>query len=328
MRSLLAVWLITLFSLTLTPLGVSALGQPSYFMQEAAPIPVEEYWERVRGTRQSILQLEGEPSETIRQELNELATQWEEVTAVELADGSVVQIDSKYLAMQLRSSPADPKRLESLLDELLNAHDRYPQNVFTLQDVEPLQEILARPEFQWKERQQVPWLADLYERLINFFGRIFFDTANLVYQGRDLIKIAAVLLFLFALFFISRGLSRSLAQEAELAAEEGANDEMLTSKGALKRAETLSMQGDYRNAVRYLYLSSLLVLDEQGLLRYDRSRTNREYLRSVSSKPELAKPLRDVIDVFDRVWYGFENVDEQTYQSYVRHVDELREKKE
>jgi hypothetical protein len=66
------------------------------------------------------------------------------------------------------------------------------------------------------------------------------------------------------------------------------------------------------------------VLDEQGLLRYDRSRTNREYLRSISSKPELANPLRDVIDVFDRVWYGFESVDEETYQSYVKHVDDLR----
>jgi len=71
-----------------------------------------------------------------------------------------------------------------------------------------------------------------------------------------------------------------------------------------------------------------LVLDEKRLMRYDRSRTNREYLRSLSSKPELVKPLRDVIDVFDRVWYGFENVDEQTYQSYVKRVDELREKKE
>ena len=90
----------------------------------------------------------------------------------------------------------------------------------------------------------------------------------------------------------------------------------------------LSTQGDYRTAVRYLYLSSLLVLDEQGLLRYDRSRTNREYLRSVSSRPELAIPLRKVIDVFDRVWYGFEAVDENTYKSYVQQVEELREKKE
>jgi hypothetical protein len=96
----------------------------------------------------------------------------------------------------------------------------------------------------------------------------------------------------------------------------------------MQRAQTLSSQGDYRNAVRYLYLSSLLILDEQGLLRYDRSRTNREYLRSVSSKPQLAKPLSDVIDVFDRVWYGFEPVDEQAYRNYVEHVEELREKKE
>jgi hypothetical protein len=77
-----------------------------------------------------------------------------------------------------------------------------------------------------------------------------------------------------------------------------------------------------------LYLSSLLILDEQGLLRYDRSRTNREYLRSVSSQPQLAGSLRDVIDVFDRVWYGFDSVDEEAYRSYVKHVDELREKPE
>jgi hypothetical protein len=63
-------------------------------------------------------------------------------------------------------------------------------------------------------------------------------------------------------------------------------------------------------------------------MRYDRSRTNREYLKSVSSKPELVKPLRAVIDVFDRVWYGFEGVDDETYQTYVDQVDELREKKE
>jgi hypothetical protein len=329
MRSLLTIWLITLLSLTLTDL--SAVGQPSHLMQEGTAIPVEEYWDLIRTTRQSVLEMDGSPQETIRQELNSLAAQWERVTAVEFADGSVVQIDSTYLTTQLLNDPADLKRLGNLLDTLLRAQEEYPENVFTLQDVEPLKEILARPEFQWQQGQSIRppnWLANLYERFLNFLDRILFGTSNLIYQGRALFIVVAVLIFLLSLFFISRGLSRSLAQEAELAAEEGDTDAMLTSRGALKRAETLSGQGDYRNAVRYLYLSSLLVLDEQGLLRYDRSRTNREYLRSVSSKPELAKPLRDVIDVFDRVWYGFENVDEPTYESYVKRVEELREKKE
>ena len=140
--------------------------------------------------------------------------------------------------------------------------------------------------------------------------------------------VGAALLLILSLFYISRRLSRSLVREAELAAQASEDEALLTSKGALQRAQTLSTQGDYRNAIRFLYLSSLLVLDERGLMRYDRSRTNREYLRSVSSRPQLANPLRDVIDVFDKVWYGFESVDEQTYQSYLKHVDELRENKE
>ncbi len=150
----------------------------------------------------------------------------------------------------------------------------------------------------------------------------------MLYYGRAPLIIAAVLLFLFSLYYISRSLSRNLVREAQLAAEVDGGADVLSSRAAMQRAQTLSSQGDYRNAVRYLYLSSLLILDEQGLLRYDRSRTNREYLRSVSSQPQLAGSLRDVIDVFDRVWYGFESVDEEAYRSYVKHVDELREKPE
>lgn len=293
-------------------------------------ISAEEYWQRITETRQSLRQMEGLPQQEVRQQLEALAAQWEEITTVRLEDGSLVAIDPVYLTTQFRKDPPDLHRLGSLLDELVRAHEDYPREVFTPQDVQPLKEILSRPEFQWEGQaiQAPSWLSDLYNRFLDFLDRILFGTLNAAYQGRVLFQVAGVLAFLLALFFIYRSLSRNLAQEAELAGEEGETDESLTSKSALKRAESLSMRGDYRNAIRYLYLSSLLVLDEQGLLRYDRSRTNREYLRSVSSKPELAKPLRDVIDVFDRVWYGFENVDEQTYQSYVKHVDELREKKE
>ena len=96
---------------------------------------------------------------------------------------------------------------------------------------------------------------------------------------------------------------------------------------ALKRAQNLSGAGDYRTAVRYLYLSSLLLLDERGLLRYNRSQTNREYLRSVAHLPKFAAILREVIDVFDRVWYGYQTLDEATYTQYAARVAELRQQK-
>lgn len=340
MRSLFAFCLIALLSLS----NASATDKPPHTcLAEAAvcaaarsdpvgtPITFDDYWKLVRDTRQGIAQMESKPAAAVRQELNALASQWEQVTAVEYPDHSVIQIDSSYLAAELQSDPPNLKRLGDEFEALLHAHEAYPQKVFSLEDVAPLKEILKRPEFQWQQPQplQLPeWLTNLYDRFVKFRDRLVLEIVNFIYQNRSWLKIAAVLVFVFSLFFISRGLSRSLVKEAELPADENQSDELLTSKGAFKRAETLSMQGDYRNAIRYLYLSSLLVLDEQGLMRYDRSRTNREYLRSVASKPELAKPLRDVIDVFDRVWYGFENVDQQTYQSYVERVDELRETKE
>jgi len=320
MRSVLAVCLIAILSLT----SISAAGQ------DGMPIPLSAYWERVQSTRQALGQMEALPDAAIRQQLSDLASRWEQVTEVELSDGDVIQIDPSYLVTELRADPPDVKRLEMLLDTLLKAHEEFPQEVFTVQDAQPLKEILARPEFQWGSVQAVEnpaWLQSILDFINELLDRFAYGVQNTVYYGRVPLIILAVIVFLVSLYFISQNLSRNLVREAQLAIENG-DDALLTSSGAMQRAQSLSSQGDYRNAVRYLYLSSLLVLDERGLLRYDRSRTNREYLRSVSSKPELSKPLGDVIDVFDRVWYGFESVDENDFQSYVKHVDELREKKE
>jgi|GEM_PF-655641 len=297
----------------------------------AGPISFDEYWELVRNTRQTIVQLEASPDNEVRDGLDELASKWETVTAVEFPDQSVIPIDPSYLAEILKQDSPNLKRLAALMDALLKAHEEYPQKVFTAQDVEPLRKILERPEFQWSAPpapENPEWLQRILDAIADFMGRIAYSVQNGVYYGRVPLIIAAVIMFFISIFFITRNLSRSLVREAELAAENGGDDALLTSKGAMQRAQTLSSQGDYRNAVRYLYLSSLLILDEHGVLRYDRSRTNREYLQSVSSKPGLAKPLGDVIEVFDRVWYGFDAVDDETYRSYVKHVDELREKKE
>jgi hypothetical protein len=326
MRSILAVWLIAILSLTNPASG----NLSSYLLQDEPPVAFEGYWELVRDTRQAVVQLETGSESEVREQLDDLASQWEKVRQVKLSDESIVSVNPSFLVNELRVDPPNLERLQGLLDALLTAHDEYPQKAFTIQDVEPLKQILARPEFQWDMARVVElpgWLQRIFDTLADLMDRLAFALRNAAYYGRVPLIIAGVIIFLFSLYFISRNLSRNLVRDAELAAENG-DDAMLTSKGAMQRAQTLSSEGDYRNAVRYLYLSSLLVLDEQGLLRYDRSRTNREYLRSVASKPNLANPLRDVIDVFDRVWYGFENVDEQTYQSYVKHVDELQEGRE
>ena len=319
MRRLLTVCILTFLALA----NLAAGKEPV--------LPFDGYWDLVRSTRQALVQMEALTGNEVREGLDELASKWETVTAVEFPDGSVAAVDPSYLVTLLQAEPPDLERLVALMDTLLKAHEEFPRRVFTAQDVDPLKKILARPEFQWQEAQpaQNPaWLQRILDAIAGLMERLAYGVQNGVYYGRVPLIAVAVIVFLLSLFFITRNLSRSLVREADLANGNGDDDILLTSQGAMQKAQSLSTQGDYRNAVRYLYLSSLLILDEHGVLRYDRSRTNREYLRSVSSKPGLAKPLSDVIDVFDRVWYGFDAVDDETYQSYVKHVDELREKKE
>ncbi|HXF85931.1 MAG TPA: DUF4129 domain-containing protein [Anaerolineales bacterium] len=300
---------------------------PARAAQDQPPITFEAYWALVEKTQQALLTMATLPEGEIRRGLENLAAEWEKVTAVQFPnEGVIQQIDTTPLVADLRATPPNLERLLSRIEALLAAHEQYPQNLFTVQDVVPLKQILTRPEFQWEEAQVIEmpdWLANFLDWLDRLSRRI----ANAIFRyGRLPLTIAAILLFLLALYFVSRNLSRSLVREAELTAQGGKG--MLTSTEALQHAHTLSNAGDYRNAIRYLYLSALLTLDERGLLRYDRSRTNREVLHSVASKPQLERPLRSVIEVFDRAWYGFEPVDKETFQAYVAHVEELRRSKE
>jgi hypothetical protein len=99
----------------------------------------------------------------------------------------------------------------------------------------------------------------------------------------------------------------------------------MSAQAALQEAETLSRGGDYRTAVRYLYLSTLLLLDERNLLRYDRALTNREYLDRVRENPALRARMAPIVDTFDRVWYGHMPIDAESFAAYQRQVEELRQ---
>ena len=106
-------------------------------------------------------------------------------------------------------------------------------------------------------------------------------------------------------------------------------EESATDREARIAEESLHqvIQLDHRSAVRYLYLSALLTLEERALLQHNRSQTNREYLRSVAHVPHLAARLSRVIDVFERVWYGYHAIDETAYARYRNWVIELGREK-
>ncbi len=132
--------------------------------------------------------------------------------------------------------------------------------------------------------------------------------------------IAIVLLLAYWL----RGLLSGFVANADADEDEDAADDLpQTPAEARQRAAGAANVGNYRSAVRNLYLAALLTLEQHGLVPADRSLTNREVLGRVDSTHPLRPHLQPVVETFDDVWYGVHEPDAGTYAAYAHSIDEL-----
>lgn len=139
------------------------------------------------------------------------------------------------------------------------------------------------------------------------------------------LTVAGSLVAIVVLGLILQAVLGNFVSQAELRARQSGAEEAPTAETARRRAFDLAHAGSYRDAVRQLYLSTLLSLEDRGLLRVDRSLTNREVLAQVGAAQAGAAPLvatlRPVVDVFESVWYGLREPDAGTFTAYSRSVD-------
>ncbi len=299
-------------------------------VQAEGTLPWDQYWSLVEETAQKINQAENGPPDQAQAELKAMAARWKEVTHVGLPDGGVLIVEPGLLVNELQALHPDWDHLHALLAQMKASQARESLSSFTAQDAQAVQAILARPEYQWTDEAQNAiqrFLMELWQKIVDFLSQFIPQNGvNVPVDARPLFALGIFLALLLVLYFSFRGIFHELVGEASLAQDDSA-EENLSAAQAMQRAQEFAQSGDHRLAVRYLYLSGLLLLEERGLLRYDRSRTNREYLRSVQEHPQLALNLREVIEVFDRVWYGYHEIDEESYAQYVEQVNRLKEQK-
>jgi hypothetical protein len=191
-----------------------------------------------------------------------------------------------------------------------------------------LEEVLASPALQRRESlldQLRRWLSNLFNQWATNaqpgaapgpIGRTAAQVAGWVVIG-----VAAALLLSLLVRWLQTVL-RSFVGEASRARE---NDDSLpaTPAEARQAANRFAQGGDYRSAVRHLYLAALLTLQERRAVPRDASLTNREVLARTPENHPLHEPLQSVVEVFDDVWYGMHEPDAATFERYQVAVDEL-----
>ena len=130
-----------------------------------------------------------------------------------------------------------------------------------------------------------------------------------------LFPLAAIALGAVVIFFI-RQIRMNLISEAHDEVAETELEQVETERAALARADSAEAANDFRSALRFLYLSAVLHLQERGVLPYDKSLTNREYLHQAQTDIDLHTALGPAITVFDEVWYGHKPCDAETVANY------------
>lgn len=193
-----------------------------------------------------------------------------------------------------------------------------------------LDDIFARREFTHAEslierlwRQFRVWLDSLFPEQSGE-GSAAVDGA-LTALGWA-VTAAALALIVFLLSYWLQGVLRGFVGETALGSNGAGDGEMpATAAEARQQASALAQRGSYRLAVRQLYLSALLALEERRLVALDRSLTNRELLAGAAGNAPLQEQLAPVVETFDDVWYGIHEPDAAAFAGYEQAIGRLNE---
>jgi len=82
-----------------------------------------------------------------------------------------------------------------------------------------------------------------------------------------------------------------------------------------ERILQLEKQQDYRSAIRYHFLYSLKKMTDKNIINWNVEKTNRDYLKELKNK-NLQEDFRRIIYVYDYIWYGEFDTQENDYQHY------------
>ena len=202
-----------------------------------------------------------------------------------------------------------------------NVHQTNPQKV-----QRELKDILSSPDYNrvyGKTATQTVW-DWVRERIIDFFSwigrylRIPFGAS----AGRlvsFILAWAVVVAFVILVAKIIQRLTEAGRGGAAEALPKGEDYDLPSAGPLIRQAAELARVGDYRGAFRCAYIASISYLDEIKALRFERSRTNWEYLRELkdAGRDQQFTELRPLTLDFDRKFYGSEPCDQRDYENAV-----------
>ncbi|XXF76002.1 DUF4129 domain-containing protein [Myxococcaceae bacterium GXIMD 01537] len=198
----------------------------------------------------------------------------------------------------------------------------------TVEKETPVKELAPPDTSLWKRFTQ--WLEKTLEELFKRKDRPAPDRGGDRSAGSQaanvlaIVLIGAVLVVLGGLLIHAlggkkkretAGLEVSTLESTALS-EDPASALSKPPEGWAHAADALAARGEYREAVRCLYLALLSRLHREGAIHYDIALSNWDYLRHFKGRREWLPPFRELTSRFDFAWYGNVPVGAEGYRAF------------
>jgi len=118
-----------------------------------------------------------------------------------------------------------------------------------------------------------------------------------------IILIPLIIYLLFKYKLSSKKVEPTIKQEVEI--------EDIKKVDLDKLLKEALLDHNYRLALRYRFLIILQKLDLKKLVKWNKQKTNRNYVNEISNP--LRGDFRSITNIFDRAWYGNENISGEDY---------------
>jgi hypothetical protein len=240
-------------------------------------------------------------------------------------DDRVITVDNAWLyslldAYDKSSEEQRAARLDEAMERLVALDAHLEREVNRSEDgsaaVDPRQrvkQILARPSFREKledplskkirELRQaiLDLLADVFRRAFGLL--VGSGEANWFFRVLIVIAVGGALVAVVLMLKRRRSPTRKKKQPKQTILGEEI-DEGATASELAAAAMSAARAGDFRAALRKLYISLLYELADHSLIELEPHATNHDYLARASRHTGLEGPMRYLTERFDHVWYG------------------------
>ena len=174
-----------------------------------------------------------------------------------------------------------------------------------------LSRILSTDEFQHVNRR-ISLSEYLSNLLLRYSSYINMDRLSDIFM---ILMVIAGLVLVFWLVRLTAPLWKVMNSNIEDRNVMEAPSFRPTPASLLNKAEKRAAAGEFRLALRDLYLSLLYEMDNRRLISYKSAKTNFEYLSELKRNAAVLEGyFRSMVDLFDYKWYGLESCDKEDFQ--------------